>query len=370
MERYEPAMDTALALAERGWGRVSPNPMVGAVVLSPDDEVLGEGWHEGPGTDHAEVMALRAAGPRTAGATVVCTLEPCDRFGRTPPCTRALLDAGVARVVVAATDPHLGEGTPGLAELRAAGVDVIAGVREEPARRLNAAFERHVRTGRPYVIWKTASSLDGKTAAADGTSRWITSPEARADAHRWRAWADAIVVGSRTALADDPALTVRDVPATIEARPPMRILVDSAGRVPVGGALADGAAPTIVATTERMPDARADGWIEAGVDVADPARGRGGRRRPGLPRGPPWQAGRARAAARGRRHARLVVRPRRPRRPRDRLPRARVDRRRRRPGILAGGGFTPIDTARRFTFTDVARVGPDIRVEADVHRDR
>jgi diaminohydroxyphosphoribosylaminopyrimidine deaminase/5-amino-6-(5-phosphoribosylamino)uracil reductase len=247
---------------------------------------------------------------------------------------------------------------------------VIAGVREVPAHRLNAAFERHVRTGRPYVIWKTASSLDGKTAATDGTSRWITSPEARADAHRWRAWADAIVVGSRTALADDPALTVRDVPSSIEARPPMRVLVDSAGRVPVGGALTDGAAPTIVATTERMPDARADGWIEAGVDVAIlPADVAGAVDLGALVAHLGKRDVQGLLLEGGATLAWSFVR--------DDL----VDRviayvapalvgGTAAPGILAGGGFAPIDAARRFAFTDVARVGPDIRVEADVHRDR
>ena len=154
MERIDEAMHRALALAERGWGRVSPNPMVGAVVLSPAGEVVGEGWHEGPGSAHAEVMALAAAAGAARGATVVVTLEPCDRWGRTPPCTRAIADAGVARVIVAATDPDLGEGAPGIAELRAAGIEVAtAGAElEAAARRLNAAFETHVRTGRPFVI--------------------------------------------------------------------------------------------------------------------------------------------------------------------------------------------------------------------------
>ena len=262
-ERY---MRRALQLAERGWGRVSPNPMVGAAVVR-HGEVVGEGWHEGPGTDHAEVMALHAAGDRASGATVVCTLEPCNRFGRTPPCTRALLDAGVARVVLGATDPDLGADAPGIGELREGGVIVDTGVLQTEARALNAAFERHVRTGRPFVVLKMASSLDGKTAAADGTSRWITGDAARADVHRLRAWSDAIVVGAGTALTDDPELTVRG-PIAGTARPPLRVVVDAAGRVSPGLRLFDGSAPTMVATTDRAPDARVREWSGAGADVA------------------------------------------------------------------------------------------------------
>ena len=150
-------MRRALELAERGWGRVSPNPMVGALVVDDrDGSVLGEGWHEGPGTAHGEVMALAAAGDLARGATVVCTLEPCNHFGRTPPCTRALIEAGVARVVVATTDPNLGEDTPGLVELRDAGIEVEVGVLAAESRRLNRAFERHVTSGIPFVTLKMA----------------------------------------------------------------------------------------------------------------------------------------------------------------------------------------------------------------------
>jgi diaminohydroxyphosphoribosylaminopyrimidine deaminase/5-amino-6-(5-phosphoribosylamino)uracil reductase len=262
----EAYMRRALQLAERGWGRVSPNPMVGAVVVR-DDEVIGEGWHEGPGSDHAEVMALRAAGPRASGATVVCTLEPCNRFGRTPPCTRALLDAGVRRVLIGAADPDLGPGEPGVRELREGGVTVDIGVLQAEARALNEAFERHVRTGRPFVVLKMASSLDGKTAASDGTSRWITGDDARADVHRIRAWSDAIVVGAGTALTDDPALTVRGAFEGV-ATAPLRVVVDAAGTVTPDLRLFDGSAPTMVATTDRASDARVRAWSAAGADVA------------------------------------------------------------------------------------------------------
>ena len=214
-------MRVALDLAVRGWGHVSPNPMVGALVLA-GDEVVGRGWYEGPsGAPHAEVRALREAGDRARGATIVCTLEPCNHHGATPPCTEALIDAGVARVVVGATDPDPLVDGRGLPRLRAAGLDVRDGVLAAEAHRLNAAFERHVTTGTPFVIWKMATSLDGKTAARDGSSRWITSDEARSDVQRLRAWADAIVVGAGTVIADDPALTARhpDLPDGPAAAP-------------------------------------------------------------------------------------------------------------------------------------------------------
>jgi diaminohydroxyphosphoribosylaminopyrimidine deaminase/5-amino-6-(5-phosphoribosylamino)uracil reductase len=258
-------MRRALALAERGLGRVSPNPMVGAVVAD-GATVLGEGWHEGPGTPHAEVMALAAAGDRARGATLICTLEPCNRFGRTPPCTRALREAGVGRVVVGATDPNLGPGEPGVGELRAAGIDVEVGVLSREARELNEAFDRHVRTGRPFVVLKMASSLDGKSAAVDGTSRWITGEEARGDVQRLRAWADAIVVGAGTAIADDPSLTVR-APELAAARPPLRVVVDATGRVPPGLRVFQGDAPTLVATTDRAGEDRLAEWSAAGAEV-------------------------------------------------------------------------------------------------------
>ncbi|MEA2556931.1 MAG: diaminohydroxyphosphoribosylaminopyrimidine deaminase, partial [Actinomycetota bacterium] len=203
-------MNRALQLAERGLGRVSPNPLVGAVILASDGTVAGEGWHEGPGTPHAEVMALAAAGDRARGGSAVVTLEPCNHTGRTGPCTEALLSAGVTRVIAAIADPNpLVNGT-GFDRLRSAGLDVRVGLEADRATALNRAFERHVLSGLPFVILKMASSLDGKTAAADGTSRWITGTDARGDVQRMRAWADAVLIGSGTALADDPSLSLRD----------------------------------------------------------------------------------------------------------------------------------------------------------------
>jgi len=202
------AMHRAVVLAARALGRTSPNPVVGAVVLSSAGEVVGEGWHERPGGPHAEVVALAAAGERARGATVVVTLEPCTNTGRTGPCTQALLAAGVARVVVAVLDPNpLAAG--GADVLRAAGVDVEVGLGAAQATRGNEAWLTALRLGRPHVLWKFAATLDGRVAAADGTSRWITGKAARADVHRVRDGVDAIIVGTGTALADDPRLTVR-----------------------------------------------------------------------------------------------------------------------------------------------------------------
>ncbi|MDT0166174.1 bifunctional diaminohydroxyphosphoribosylaminopyrimidine deaminase/5-amino-6-(5-phosphoribosylamino)uracil reductase RibD [Actinotalea sp. AC32] len=204
------AMLRALELAARGPVR-GPNPRVGCVLLTTDGRTIGEGWHRGAGTAHAEVAALedaRAAGHDVRGATAVVTLEPCDHTGRTGPCTRALLAAGVARVVHAVDDPDPAAGG-GARTLRSAGVDVVGGVRRAEGEALLETWLHAVRDGRPWVTLKTATSLDGRVAAADGTSRWITSTDARADAHRTRAVVDAVVVGTGTVLADDPALTVR-----------------------------------------------------------------------------------------------------------------------------------------------------------------
>lgn len=363
-------MRRALALAERGWGRVSPNPMVGAVVVDDLHGVmLGEGWHEGPGADHAEVMALREAGNRARGATVVCTLEPCNRFGRTPPCTRALIEAGVSKVVIAATDPDLGEDAPGLDELRAAGIDVETGILDAASRRLNRAFERHVRSGLPTVTLKMAASLDGKTAASDGSSRWITGEDARADVQRLRAWADAVIVGAGTAVADDPALTVRD-PRFVQARPPLRVVVDAAGRVPADGTVFDRAAPTMIATTAATPEDQLVRWSDAGAEILVLDReDAGGVSLPSL------------LAALGKRDIQgvlveggaslawsfvrdrvvddvvLYVAP-------------KLVGGTSAAGILAGEGFAPIAEALDLTFESASMVGSDIRLEAHVHRHR
>src|SRR3954468_12703122 len=217
----ETLMRRALELAERGRGLASPNPLVGAVVVR-DGDVVGEGWHDGPGTPHAEAMALAAAGERARGSTVYVTLEPCDHFGRTPPCTEAIVAAGAAEVVAAMRDPNPIVDGRGFATLERHGIVVRAGLLRDDAARQNAPFLRHVTAQLPLVTLKVAATLDGKVAARDGSSRCITGEGARAEANRMRGAPDAIVVGAGTALTDDPSLTVRD--ASYRGRPVLRIL--------------------------------------------------------------------------------------------------------------------------------------------------
>jgi diaminohydroxyphosphoribosylaminopyrimidine deaminase/5-amino-6-(5-phosphoribosylamino)uracil reductase len=263
-EPDEAWMARAVALAEGGRGATSPNPMVGAVLVR-DGRVVGEGFHQAAGRAHAEVVALAAAGADAAGATCYVSLEPCAHQGRTPPCADALVAAGVTRVVAAMADPDPRVDGAGLARLRAAGVRVDVGVGAELAAEQNAAYLTHRRLGRPRVTLKAAASLDGKVAAPDGTSQWITGPAARADGHRLRAEADAVAVGAGTALADDPRLTVR-LPGHA-GRQPLRVLVDAAGRVGADGHLFDGEAETLVATTAAAPAAAVDAWKAAGAEV-------------------------------------------------------------------------------------------------------
>ena len=369
MERYEEQMRRALQLAERGWGRVSPNPMVGAIVVCDGGEGVGAGWYEGPrGRPHAGVWALAQAAERARGATLICTLEPCDHHGSTPPCTEALIEAGIAQAVVAAADPNLVVNGRGFQRLRDAGIHVQTGLLRSEAHRLNAAFERHITTGLPFVILKSASSLDGKTAAVDGTSKWITSEEARADAQRLRAWADAIVVGSRTILDDDPALTLRD-PAFAEARPPLRVVVDSGGRVPADARIFDGSAPTLVATTEHAPAGRVREWESVGAEVLVCERDRaGGVSLQNLVEALGKRDAQGLLVEGGATLAWSFLR--------DRL----VDRvvlyvapkilgGASAQGVVMGGGFAPVDAAMPLEFERVERIGPDLRVEAHVHRD-
>lgn len=232
----------AFVLAERGRRTVSPNPLVGCVLVR-DGTVVGEGWHSRAGGPHAEAVALEAAGAEAAGATAYVTLEPCTHTGRTGPCSGALIAAGVRRVVSALADPNpLAAG--GAQRLRDAGVDVVLDADPATARRQNTVFLHGLRHGRPFVIWKAATSLDGRIAAPDGTSQWITSPESRARVHDLRAEADAVLVGSGTVLADDPALTAR--PTTPAERQPLRVVLDRRGRVPADARVHDGAAPTLV----------------------------------------------------------------------------------------------------------------------------
>ncbi|MYT36883.1 bifunctional diaminohydroxyphosphoribosylaminopyrimidine deaminase/5-amino-6-(5-phosphoribosylamino)uracil reductase RibD [Streptomyces sp. SID8356] len=241
------AMGRAIALAARGLGSTSPNPVVGCVITDASGAVAGEGFHQRAGGPHAEVHALRAAGGRARGGTAYVTLEPCNHTGRTGPCAQALQAAGISRVVYAVGDPNP-QATGGADTLRAAGIQVEQGLRAEEAEAGNAAWLTSVRLGRPYVLWKYAATLDGRIAAADATSRWITSPEARADVHRLRAEADAVIVGSGTARADDPQLGVRGIDGATQ---PLRVVVDTgATAVRPGARVLDGTAPTLVAVAE------------------------------------------------------------------------------------------------------------------------
>jgi diaminohydroxyphosphoribosylaminopyrimidine deaminase / 5-amino-6-(5-phosphoribosylamino)uracil reductase len=265
--RDEELMLRAIGLARSARRHTAPWPAVGCV-LTRDGEVVGDGatgpFPTGP---HAEVAALRAAGDRALGATAYCTLEPCDHQGNTPPCTEALIAAGVSRVVVAVGDPDERVAGRGLARLRDAHIDVQTGVGTDVAERDLAPYLHHRRTGRAFVVAKVALSLDGRVAAADGTSRWITSDGARADAHELRADSQAIVVGSGTALVDRPALTVRGVQVP-PAQAPMRVLLDARGRVPAEGPLFDIAlGPTLVITTEPARAGAVDAWRAAGAKV-------------------------------------------------------------------------------------------------------
>jgi diaminohydroxyphosphoribosylaminopyrimidine deaminase / 5-amino-6-(5-phosphoribosylamino)uracil reductase len=222
-ERDLALMRRALELAARG-PVVDPNPRVGAVIVDQDGIVVGEGFHQGAGTPHAEIVALRAAGPAARAGTAVVTLEPCAHTGLTGPCALALIEAGVARVVFAQTDPNpLARG--GRALLEAEGIRTTAGVLAAESAALNNAWTFSMVHGRPKVTWKFAATLDGRSAAADGSSRWITGPLARADVHRFRSSCDAILVGTGTVVVDDPALTVRRMDGTACGRQPLRVVM-------------------------------------------------------------------------------------------------------------------------------------------------
>ncbi len=353
------AMRRALTLAARGLGTTSPNPVVGCVVLDAAGHQVGEGWHERPGGPHAEVHALAEAGAAARGGTAVVTLEPCAHTGRTGPCAEALLAAGVARVVYAVADPHAAA-AGGAAALAAAGVRTEAGLLAAEAEAVNAAWLTAIRRGRPYVRWKYAATLDGRVAAADGTSRWITSAPARADVHRLRAEADSVLVGSGTARADDPQLAARDVPGAVQ---PLRVVVDTGARVVGPGArVLDAAAPTLVVVAEDAPDGRV-ALLARHAEVVRLPRAAGGRGldlrallaelhrrevRSVLLEGGPTLAGAFVAA-------RLV----------DEITGYLA------PALLGGGphaladaGIATISAALRLRVTDVIRIGEDLRVTA------
>ena len=259
-------MQRALALGDAARRRTPPNPWVGCVV-SRDGVIVGEGATDPPGGPHAEVVALAAAGDRSRGATAFVTLEPCSHRARTGPCAEAILAAGIARVVVAVEDPDPRVRGRGIAYLRAAGVEVDVGLGADEATRSLAPYLHHRRTGSASCLVKTATSLDGRVAAADGSSQWITGIAARADAHELRADSQAIVVGSGTALADRPTLTVRHA-CDAGVQQPRRVVLDAHGRVPADGPLFDTTiAPTLVLTTAVAAAPALEAWRAAGADV-------------------------------------------------------------------------------------------------------
>ncbi len=258
----ERAMKRALVLARRGLGLVHPNPAVGAVLVR-DGQLVGEGYHRQRGGDHAEIAALKVAGDAARGATMYVTLEPCNHTGKTPPCAPRLVEAGVARVVIAHLDPNPDSGD-GAQALRDAGIEVEVGPCAREAAYLVSGFASLMERGRPRFFLKLASTLDGRIASSGGDSRWISSPIARAWVHRRRREADAILVGAGTVRADNPALTVRHV----KGRSPDRIVVDSTLSIPEGRRiLADSEQRRIVATTDAAPDASVSALEDRGVTV-------------------------------------------------------------------------------------------------------
>lgn len=262
-------LERTLELAERGRGRTSPNPVVGAVVVK-DGEELGRGYHHEFGGPHAERIAIESCSKDTTGATIYVSLEPCAHEGKTPPCTNAITEAGIARVVYASDDPTEKASGRGPGILRDEGIDVVAAQGEIAARArlINQPFRKHAKTGRPHVLFKSAMTLDGKVASATGDSQWISSPESREIAHRFRSQVDAIAVGIGTALSDDPQLTARHDDVEYE-RQPIRVIFDSEARLPIDGALVSSArdVPVIVVASRAAPREALNQLEAVGADV-------------------------------------------------------------------------------------------------------
>jgi len=259
-------MRRALELARQAAGRTSPNPMAGAVLVK-NGKIVGEGFHQQAGKPHAEVEALHAAGEAARGATLYVNLEPCAHYGRTPPCTQALINAGVSKVFYAVEDPNPAVHGKGHAQLEAAGITVHKGLLESQAVRLNQPFFKYIHTGRPFVTAKFAMSLDGKIATLTGESKWITNERSRMRSHQLRDITDAILVGAGTALADDPQLTTRLPRANVHH--PLRIVADSRGRLPLSARLYDPKLPgqTVLATTSLSDPTHRAALEARGVEV-------------------------------------------------------------------------------------------------------
>ncbi|MBN1318080.1 MAG: bifunctional diaminohydroxyphosphoribosylaminopyrimidine deaminase/5-amino-6-(5-phosphoribosylamino)uracil reductase RibD [Anaerolineales bacterium] len=259
-------MMRVLQLAERGRGRTSPNPMVGAVIVK-DGQIVGEGYHPKAGQPHAEIFALRAAGEKARGGTLYVNLEPCCHYGRTPPCTQAIIRAGISEVHFSMLDPNPQVAGKGAAELEAAGIRTVIGERQEQAHELNEVFIHWMATGMPFVVAKFGMSLDGKIATRTGDSRWITNTESRTYTHTLRDQLDAILVGADTVIIDDPMLTTRL--DKDDVKHPLRIVLDSKGRIPIDARILDSALPgkTIVASTEVVAVERRQALAEKGIEL-------------------------------------------------------------------------------------------------------
>ncbi len=262
MTSDEQYMREAIELAKKGLGKTSPNPAVGCLIVK-NGEIVGRGFHEKAGEDHAEVNALFEAGEKAIGSDMYVTLEPCCHQGKTPPCTDAIIKSGIARVVVAAEDPNQKVCGKGLAELHRAGIRVQPGVLENESKMMNEMYEKFVTTKQPFVIVKAALSADGKLSANDGTSKWITGEEARMAVHKLRSEVDAVIVGIETVFKDNPHLTCR-LP---EGKNPQRIIVDSTLKIPYDANVFDKEAETIIATTHNAPINRITALRTRGIRV-------------------------------------------------------------------------------------------------------
>jgi diaminohydroxyphosphoribosylaminopyrimidine deaminase/5-amino-6-(5-phosphoribosylamino)uracil reductase len=263
---YEELMLKALALAKKGVGKTSPNPAVGSVIVR-GGKVIAGGWHHKAGLPHAEIEALKAAGKNAKGSTLFVTLEPCCHFGKTPPCTDAIIVSGIKKVIVGASDPNPKVSGKGVAALRAAGIEVVEGVLSYECSALNEAYNKYITKGLPFVTLKLAASLDGRIAAAGGESKWITGTASRKLVHKMRASVDAVMVGSETALKDDPELTVR----LARGRNPARVVLDSTLRLPVTAKVfnnvKEGRARLLIFTSKDAPEQRIKRVRGAGAEV-------------------------------------------------------------------------------------------------------
>lgn len=267
MTSDEKYMRMALILAKKGMGLTSPNPMVGAVLVK-EGRIVGRGYHKGPGLLHAEAEAIQNAGPETAGATLYINLEPCCHTDkRTPPCTKEIIKSGISRVVIGMEDPNPQVNSRGIKELMDAGIEVDKGVLQRDAQKLNEAYVKFITTSKPFVILKSAASLDGKIALPSGESRWITGEAARKYAHRLRGMVDAVLVGIGTVIADDPLLNVRNI--SPKGKQPLRLIVDSRLRIPAHSRVLDvkSGQPTMIITTRAATEEKVGDLEKRGIKI-------------------------------------------------------------------------------------------------------